>query len=258
VTARARLIALWIGLGGLGALLGAGLSGLRPAGQGRSAYGDLLASRALPERRAQDAVAAVNFDYRAFDTLGEEFILFAAVAGVATVLRQRQDEVEAPPRPREDRSGARQPPPTSAAIRVLGAGLAGITVAFGLYVAAHGQVSPGGGFQGGVVLATAPLVVYLSSEAPVFLRVAPRWLVELGEGVGAAAFVGVGLVGLVAGKAYLENVLPLGEAGDVLSSGTILLANLAVGLEVAAGFVLLLTTFLDEALQRRLRGRGRP
>jgi multicomponent Na+:H+ antiporter subunit B len=125
-----------------------------------------------------------------------------------------------------------------------------MTICFGLYMASHGQVSPGGGFQGGVVLATAPLAVYLSMDASVFLRIAPAWLVSLAEGGGAAAFVALGALGLARGRAFLENVLPLGEAGDVLSSGTILVANVAVGLAVAAGFVVLLTAFLTETLHR--------
>ena len=42
---------------------------------------------AVPERSTTDVVTAVNFDYRGFDTLGEEFILFAAVIGVASSWR---------------------------------------------------------------------------------------------------------------------------------------------------------------------------
>ncbi|MFL5302471.1 MAG: hydrogen gas-evolving membrane-bound hydrogenase subunit E [Anaeromyxobacteraceae bacterium] len=251
---RPRTLLLAIGIAGLAALLGAAFRGLPPSGAGASAYGDLLVARSVPERRAQDVVAAVNFDYRGFDTIGEEFILFAAVVGVLTILRRRDDEEDVTD---EDASAARSPPRTSGAVRVLGAGLAGATVCFGLYMATHGQVSPGGGFQGGVVLATAPLATYLAMEVSVFEKIAPRWLIALGEGAGAAAFVALGFLGLLAGRAYLENVLPLGEAGDVLSSGTILAANVAVALEVAAGIVLLLAAFLAEALRRRLR-RGAP
>jgi multicomponent Na+:H+ antiporter subunit B len=249
---RPRVVLLAIGIAGLAALLGAALGGLPPSGSGASAYGDLLVARSVPERQAQDVVAAVNFDYRGFDTIGEEFILFAAVVGVLTILRRRDDEEDVTDRD-ADASAARAPPPPSGAVRVLGAGLAGATVCFGLYMATHGQVSPGGGFQGGVVLATAPLATYLAMEVSVFEKIAPRWLVALGEGAGAAGFVALGFLGLLAGRAFLENVLPLGEAGDVLSSGTILAANVAVALEVAAGIVLLLAAFLFEALHRRLR-----
>ena len=253
--AQARKLGLAALLAALAAAVLSGLAALPPSGTGASPTADALAARALPERRAQAVVAAVNFDLRAFDTLGEEFILFAAVLGVATILRRREDERDVSAAAAGDRAPGRGGAPTSGAVRVLGAGLAGVTVCYGLYMASHGQVSPGGGFQGGVVLATAPLAVYLAMEVAVFDRIAPRGLVRAAEGAGAAAFVGLGVAGLAAGGAFLENVLPLGEPGDVLSAGTILAANLAVALEVAAGFVLLLSVFLEEALQRRREAR---
>jgi multicomponent Na+:H+ antiporter subunit B len=76
--------------------------------------------------------------------------------------------------------------------------------------------------------------------------------VELAEAAGAAAFVLIGAGGWVAGRAFLENVLPLGPADPTIASGgTIPLISLATGLEVAGGFVLLLLTFLEETLERR-------
>jgi multicomponent Na+:H+ antiporter subunit B len=79
-------------------------------------------------------------------------------------------------------------------------------------------------------------------------------MVDLAEGSGAAGFVIVGLLGLFAGSALLANVLPLGEAGTLLSSGTLPLLNLTVGLEVAAGFVLIVSEFLEEVMAVRKRG----
>ncbi|GEJ55395.1 MnhB domain-containing protein [Anaeromyxobacter diazotrophicus] len=252
MSARGRAAVLWAGLLVLAAALAAGLARLPPAGEGASAYGDLLARRSAPERSAGDAVAAVNFDYRGFDTLGEELILFTAVAGAGLLLRQgprREGHAE-----ERDRAAGRRPPPTSSAVRVLGGGLAGAGVCLGLYLATHGQVSPGGGFQGGVVLATVPLSVYLAMEADVFRRIAPRLLVAIGEGAGIGLYAATGLLGLLARRAYLENVLPAGQIGDVLSAGTILPLNLAVALAVAGGLLLLLTVFLAEALEERLEG----
>lgn len=252
MSARGRAIVLWAGLVLLGGALAVALLRLPPAGQGRSAYGDLLARRAAPARSAGDAVAAVNFDFRGFDTLGEELILFTAVAGVGLLLRHgpRRGSSE-----RHDRAARRAPPATSAAVRVFGAGLAGSCVVLGLYMATHGQVSPGGGFQGGVVLATVPLTVYLCMEAAVFRRIAPMLLVEVGEGAGIGLYAATGLAGLALGREYLANVLPAGELGDVLSGGTILPLNVAVALAVAGGLILLITVFLAEVLEERLEGR---
>jgi multicomponent Na+:H+ antiporter subunit B len=87
-------------------------------------------------------------------------------------------------------------------------------------------------------------------------RVGPTWLSELAEGMGAAGFALVGVAGLVAGGAFFENFLGKGTPGELLSAGTILASNFAVGLAVTGGFALMLSEFLQQTLTRR-RGRGR-
>jgi multicomponent Na+:H+ antiporter subunit B len=245
-----RLVFLAAGAG-LAVLLLWGLSGLPPFGQYRGPYGDVLNAVAVGERHATNVIAAVTFDYRGVDTLGEEFIFFAAVIGTTVLLRtQRDEEARDPNETVEGRSA----PPTSNAVRVLGLALLGPNVLFGIYVVTHGHLSPGGGFQGGVVLATAVLLVFLSGEYVTLRRVRPEVLIDTAEAVGAAGYVLIGLAGMLAGGAFLDNVLPLGEPGALLSAGTIPLLNLTVGLEVASGFVLLLTEFLEQTLvlQRRV------
>lgn len=218
-------------------------------GRPRGLYGPLINDSAQAERRATDAVAAVNFDYRALDTLGEEFILFASAAGAALLLRKQTKEALK----RAEQSARRDVPPASEAVRALALALVGPIVVFGIYLASHGQLTPGGGFQGGVVLASAPLLVYLAGDIEKFKRVASHGLVEAAEAAGAAAFVAVGLAGLVRGGAFLLNILPLGARGDAFSSGTIALLNCTTGLEVAGGFVLILYAFLEEAVERTSR-----
>jgi multicomponent Na+:H+ antiporter subunit B len=211
----------------------------------------VLNAVAVGERKATNVVAAVTFDYRGVDTMGEEYILFAAVVGVI-VLRAQREETEQPP---DEDAADRRAPGTSNAVRVLGLALVGPVVLFGIYVVAHGHLSPGGGFQGGVVLATGALLVYLSGEYVTLRKVRPVALIDLAEGSGAAGYVAIGFLGLAAGAAFLENVLPLGQPGALLSAGTMPLINLAVGLEVAGGFVLLLSEFLEQTLVLRRPGR---
>jgi multicomponent Na+:H+ antiporter subunit B len=234
-----------------GALLLWGLTGLPAYGVYAGPYGDVLNQVAVAERKAANVVAAVTFDYRGIDTMGEEFILFAAVLGVAILLRAQRDETEQPP---DEDAADRHAPATSNAVRVVGLALVGPVVLFGVYVVTHGHLSPGGGFQGGVVLATAALLVYLSGEYVTLRRVSPEVLGDLAESTGAAGYVAVGLLGVAAGATFLANVLPLGQPGALLSAGTIPVLNLAVGLEVAGGFVLLLSEFLEQTLVIRRPG----
>jgi multicomponent Na+:H+ antiporter subunit B len=156
----------------------------------------------------------------------------------------------------EDEAAGRHVPETSLAVRVTGLGLVPPTILIGLYIVAHGHQTPGGGFQGGVILATALLVTYLSADYMTMRRVGPTWLSELAEGMGAAGFALVGVAGLLAGGAFFENVLGKGTPGELLSAGTILVSNFAVGLAVTGGFALMLSEFLQQTLIRR-RGRGR-
>ena len=234
-----------------GALLLWGLTGLPDYGVYNGPYGDVLNRVAVAERSATNVVAAVTFDYRGVDTMGEEYILFAAVLGVAILLRAQRDETEQPP---DEDAADRRAPGTSNAVRVIGLALVGPVVLFGIYVVAHGHLTPGGGFQGGVVLATGALLVYLSGEFVTLRRVSPEILTDTAESTGAAGYVAVGLLGLAAGATFLENVLPLGQPGQLLSAGTIPLLNLVVGVEVAGGFVLLLYEFLEQTLVIRRPG----
>ena len=78
---RGRLLLFACAGPGLLAVLLIGLHGLPAFGDFHGAYG-LLVDRIEPgQRHATDIVTALNFDLRAFDTLGEEFILFASVSG---------------------------------------------------------------------------------------------------------------------------------------------------------------------------------
>jgi multicomponent Na+:H+ antiporter subunit B len=232
---------LGIGLAGMAAALVWGLGGLPDFGHYRGPYGFVIARVVVPQRHATSLVTAVVFDYRGADTLGEEFILLAAAAGCAALLRVRREERE------DEQREAGEPPEPAAAARSLAAVLVGPVIVVGLYLVAHGQLTPGGGFQGGVILAAALLLAYAGGQA--FGRGAPAEpLLEGGEGLGAAAFALLGVAGLIAGSAVLQNVLPLGETGQLLSGGTLPVANLCVGLEVAGGVTLILSEFLDQAL----------
>jgi len=254
VSDRVRLRVFAVALVGLLGLMLWGLAGLPDFGDYGGPYGDILNRVAVPERSTTDVVTAVNFDYRGFDTLGEEFILFAAVVGVASILRTLRGERTR--RPDDDAAG-RHVLETALPVRVAGLGLVAPTVLVGLYIVAHGHQTPGGGFQGGVILATALLLTYLSADYMTMRAVGPIALIELAEGAGAAGFAAIGLAGLVAGDAFFDNVLGKGTPGELLSAGTIPLSNLAVGLAVTGGFVFMLSEFLQQALTRRLTRRRR-
>ena len=248
---RGRLVLFALGAAGLAATLGAGFAAMPSFGGPISAYAALLNHLAPLQRRVTDVVSAVTFDYRGIDTLFEEFILFSAVAGVSILLRPLADEIR--DRPEEEAPDRRIPAP-SPTVGLFGVLFSPTLVMFGIETITHGQISPGGGFQGGVILASALFVVYIVTDYSSVERYRPNALTEASEGVGAAGYVVVGVVGLLAGAVYLTNVVPLGQPGNVLSGGTIPILNAVVGIEVAGGFVLLVSEFLDQLAV--IRGRG--
>jgi multicomponent Na+:H+ antiporter subunit B len=209
--------------------------GLPDFGDYHGVYGTVLNQVAVGQRHAGNVVAAVVFDYRGLDTLGEEFILFAAASGVALLLREPRPGEQAKARDRVSYDTT----------RVVGALMIPGTVLLGLWLVAFGYVTPGGGFQGGVVIAAAVLLLWLSAGHRDFLTASPVAVVDAVESLGVASYVGIGLVGLGAGGAFLANVWPLGTVDTLTSSGTIAALNWATALEVAGANVLIYRSFLE-------------
>ena len=243
MTPRGRVALL--ALAGLVLLPGAAavIAGLPSFGATIGAYGARVNAIAPEARHVANMVSAINFDLRGLDTLGEEFMLLAAITGTVVLLRGRRGEGNTE---HALRRPGRAVIPRSEAV-VLACRIAGpLTALFGLYVVLHATVTPGGGFQGGVILASGTLLIYLG-EGYAGWRDAVRshWLDGL-EGGGALLFVLCGLAPMLAGHAFMENVLPLGTFRDLMSGGLMLVENLGVALAVAGGFTQLFLEFMEE------------
>ncbi len=231
---------------GLAAFYLWGLAGLPGFGSYPGPYGDIINRIAVAQTNATGVVSAVNFDYRGFDTVGEEFILFVAATGMAVVLRRLRRERE---RDSGDPTADWAVPPASDAVRLVALLFTGPVVVMGWFLVSHAQTSPSGGFQGGVILATAFFLIYLSGQFLLFRRISPTDLTEAVEAIGAGGFAAVGVSAVAMGLPYLKNFLPLGSApGAVSSSGTIALISFFVGLEVAAAFVLIVGEMVEQTL----------
>jgi multicomponent Na+:H+ antiporter subunit B len=245
VSRRARLILFAVAAAGFGVVLVYGLSGLPAFGDYHGVYGNVINGIGVTERHATDLVTALNFDIRGFDTLGEEFILFGSVLGVVLILREMRGERERPVQhAREEHPFA----DASAALRALSLVVVPVLLTLGVYIVVHGQITPGGGFQGGVILAAGPLAVFLAGRYMRMKVVAPHTMVEVGEALGAVGYGMVGLAGLVFVGVFFKNFLPLGIPGHLLSAGQLDVASVAVGVEVSGAFMVAFSEFLDQAL----------
>lgn len=241
-----RLLAV-VGCVGAGVLLLLALDGLPNLGDVPHPYADRAVPAALT-RDTANVISSVNFDQRAFDTLGEEFVLFAAAVAALLLLRRFRDE--------EDAHDVADDGPRDVwgAVNLVGFALLAPTLMAGLYVVAHGAVSPGGGFQGGAILATGLHLAYLAGDYRVLQQLRPVAVFDVGEAIGAAGFVLLGVSALFVGEPFLTNWLPTGTLRELTSAGMVELLNVAVGMEVASALVLLLARFLEQALVVRVSG----
>ena len=240
---RARLALLALGALVLVPGFGAVIAHIPGFGSDIPAYGATINRIAPDERRVANMVSAINFDIRGLDTLGEEFMLLAAITGTVLLLRGARGEatgdtaIRLPGRPVVPRAEA-----VTLLCRIFGPVLA----VFGLYIVVHATVTPGGGFQGGVVLASATLLIFLGEGYAGWREgIRAEWLDAM-EGGGALAFVACGLGPMLAGAGFMENVLPLGTYKDLLSGGLIVVENLAVAVAVTGGFTQLFLEFMEE------------
>jgi multicomponent Na+:H+ antiporter subunit B len=216
---------------------------LPPFGWPVEQYGPAINRLGPPLRHVSNMVSAVNFDFRGFDTLGEEFMLVCAVTGAVMLLRgARGEDLSARAGRVEGRAVVGRAESTILICRLFGPAI----MLFGLYMALHATVTPGGGFQGGVVIASGLLLAYLGEGYRGWRELVGSRVLDAIEGGGALLFALAGLAPMAAGHAFMQNIVPLGTFKDVFSGGLMLVENFAVGCAVSGGFAMLFLEFLEE------------
>jgi multicomponent Na+:H+ antiporter subunit B len=121
-----------------------------------------------------------------------------------------------------------------------------IALVFGFYIILHGHLSPGGGFQGGVLVGGAVILIYLGYGYEKTRKVLNMEFIRKNEAVGAIAYTFFGVVGLLYGFNFCRNVFfKVGNPGDLISSGTILFMNYSVGYKVLTGVAFLILLMIS-------------
>jgi multicomponent Na+:H+ antiporter subunit B len=128
---------------------------------------------------------------------------------------------------------------------------------FGLYIVAHGHLTPGGGFQGGAVIATGcALVIVAYSYAEVRTWLSGKVLMGQ-EVIGLLGFIGVALLAFAFGQVFFFNYLNASGSlfgtpvsyginpGELNTAGVLPLMNFAVGIEVWGGLTLVILYMLS-------------
>lgn len=121
-----------------------------------------------------------------------------------------------------------------------------VTLMLGFYIIMHGHLTPGGGFQGGVIVSAAIALIFLAYGNEGIKKVFPvaERLKEI-ENVGSLMYTFFGLLGILMGFAFCRNaIFNQGNPGDLYSSGTIWWMNFSVGLKVMMGVSFMLIIML--------------
>ncbi len=205
---------------------------------------DLLDAYGYARTGAENLVSALYLGYRAYDTIGETVVLLAALAGAVALIKTG-------PGDSLGREGAALMPLRSRRrteiIDTVSGKLAPIVLLFGCYVMLNGHLSPGGGFQGGVVLASGIVFIAIGRREggvggidPSRRAFDPDTLTVV-ETIAFAsvlllAFSGVGSGGFTAN--------PIATGGALPPVGFIIAMNVAIGLKVGSGVALLCVLLL--------------
>jgi multicomponent Na+:H+ antiporter subunit B len=224
-------------LTGLAALLVWAYTGIPAFGDYQGPYGFVLQRISVPLRHMDNVVNATTYDIRGIDTMGEEFILFAAVIGVVLLLREQEGRS----REVEDDMG-------SDVVRLFGTLAIGAAILVGLWLVANGFVTPGGGFQGGVAISSGALLLYLVAGYREWAAFGQESLLDPIKAIGGGGYVVIGLAALIGGLPFLTNFFGGGNLGTVWSGGSAGFVNWAAGIEVAAANILLFSEFLEAYL----------
>jgi multicomponent Na+:H+ antiporter subunit B len=171
----------------------------------------------------------VNF--RGFDTLGEVTVLFLAATGLASILFRKEEEEE----------DERIILPSSSLLKTGAKILFPLILLLGIYVFIHGHLTPGGGFQGGAIIATGFLLMMITYK---HFNVNHHLMVWL-ESIAGLAFVTIGLYGLFKYGSFLQNTQSVGTLNDLISGGLIPLIYIFIGIKVGTE----LTNILDILLK---------
>ncbi|MBU7014275.1 MAG: hypothetical protein HXS52_10070 [Theionarchaea archaeon] len=99
---------------------------------------------------------------------------------------------------------------------------------YGVYIFVHGHLTPGGGFQGGTIIASSIILLYLGFGT---LRI-PESVMTALESVAALCFIGLGCIGILKGGNFLWNAVGLGQPGTLLSAGILGPIYIAIGVKV--------------------------
>ncbi len=182
-------------------------------------------------------VTSVLASYRAYDTMGEVIVVFAALVGVLALIGIREQKSPRPVYPTDDK-------PPRPVLQVMAKLLIPYILIFALYVQFHGEYGPGGGFQAGVIFASAIILYVLTFGLDdAYALIAPSVLRPLAA-LGVLIYGGTGVVTIFMGGTFL-NYSVLADDPVTGQLYGIIAIEFGVGLTVATVMMLIFYAFIS-------------
>ena len=210
-----------------------------------SKLGQYYVEKGPQEIGAPNLVTAVVVTYRGLDTLGEVTVLFISAAGVGLLLRRsrrrQDDKILEKGEPTEKNISTHKA--ASEIVETATELLLPMIILFGVYVFMNGHLSPGGGFQGGAIIASGTMFLLLALPESHLSRL----MIAITESLSGFSYVVVGVLGVIWAGGFLDNrFMELGTYGDLFSAGAIPLIYTFVGLKVGFELSAVLDRFRQE------------
>ena len=116
-----------------------------------------------------------------------------------------------------------------------------LIILFGIYIVLFGHLTPGGGFAGGVIIASSYVLLMLAFGRQLAHTNLPLAICSKVDCLGALAFAAIAILGFVFGDVFFFNFLSKrGRTFELMSAGTIPLSNIVIGLKVGASLFLVI------------------
>ncbi|WP_160719429.1 MnhB domain-containing protein [Isachenkonia alkalipeptolytica] len=200
-----------------------------------TSIGETVIHRGYDETASKNLVAAILLDYRLFDSIFEAGILLISAAGV---LYMSRSSGFSKPFPRAKEAAV---PKDSDSILAVSRILYPFMLLFGFYIIVFGDLSPGGGFQGGVILATARLIsVYIPEKASENTDPLNRL-----EKILFLCLLILGFISLFTRGTPFTNFFS-GSVDPEFRRLFLVLLNLLIGLKVSSGLTIIFIRFIKE------------
>lgn len=187
----------------------------------------------LYDTGSQNLVSAIYLDYRLFDSLFEASILLIAVSGVMWISQHTIKEKNA--------TFMLDKQKTPELFITFSRLLYPVMLLFGMYVVINGHLSPGGGFQGGAIIATAILILY-------YIDISKSIKVDTILTIEKVLFIillSISFLSVFTRNEVFTNFMPL-DATTIQKSIFLIILNILIGAKVSLGLIAIFTAFLKE------------